>query len=104
MIGAGDWATFFGDDFAEAVTLIAPNGPRVDIRGIFTAAGSTVAVDDFGGGVSTVLPTLAAPASALPDWLTPDRDEVVAGGNRYTLRKVVPDGTGLSRLILERVF
>lgn len=104
MIGDHDWAVFFGPAFAQPVTLTGPDGTEALIRGIFSDAHTIALADDFGGGVSTLLPVVTLPATTLPDWLEADRDTVTVGGNSYILRDIRPDGSGLSRLILERVY
>lgn len=103
MIGAGDDAIFFDPAvFGQPATLIADDRPRACVTGIFSDRHATVAAGDYGGGVSTVVPVLTVSSAALPAWLTPDLHRVETGGVLYYLRDIRPDGSGLSRLILER--
>lgn len=105
MIGADDWGVFFDASpggVAEPVRFRGAGHLALDRSGIFSDSHITAAVDDFGGGVSTVSPMLSIPADHLPGWLEPDASTVEVRRVAYIVRDVRPDGTGLARLILER--
>ena len=94
--GPEDWAVFMDPAaFGEVVSYTPAGAPSRDLPAIFTAASAEVA------GTSTVAPVLAiggvlgfAPAAG---------DAVTVRGVDYRVADDQPDGTGLIRLILERV-
>lgn len=105
MIGDADAAVFFDPaGFGSPAILTGPGVAPCHLVGIMADRHVTAGAGDFGGGVSTSIPVLTVASAAVPHWLTPDRDQVEVGGVSYFLRDVRPDGTGLSRLILERAF
>ncbi|RWR09710.1 head-tail joining protein [Paenirhodobacter populi] len=94
--GPEDWATFMDPAvFGEVVSYTPAGLGARDLPAIFTAASAEVA------GTSTVSPVLAI-GGVLGFTPAPD-DVVTVRGVEYRVADDQPDGTGLVRLILERV-
>lgn len=86
-----DFAPFFADFAVQAVV------GGVSVRGIFDNAYALGAVGL--AGVSATQPTLTVPTAALPG--EPVGQAATIGAADYTVVAHEPDGTGLSRLLLE---
>lgn len=98
---ASTWAVFMDEaTFGESVTYTPQGGGALAITAILTNAHAERGGGDF-PGLSVTAPVLALPDSFLP---APPLvgDAVTARGVAYRVADVQPDGTGLSRLILER--
>ena len=94
--GPDEWAVFMDPSvFGEPVTYTPSGGIAQSLAAVFTAAHATTL------DTSTVAPVLALfpPAGLLPA----AGDGVALRGISYRVADVQPDGTGLTRLILERV-
>lgn len=91
---AEDLSAFFSPaEFAVTVTLAG-----VAVTGIFDAA---YQLADVGTGMAGTAPVLTLPTSAVPP--SPVGAAVVVNAVTYTVAAHEPDGTGVSRLLLERV-
>lgn len=100
-------ALFSAEDFGSpAVVTVFPAGISCAVTGIFSDAHSA-AGEAATGGVSTLAPVFSLPAHCLPagasqgDQLTLGAPAQAAGV--YRIADIRSDGSGLTRLILERV-
>lgn len=102
MIESADDLSILFDpaDFGSPVTYRPAGGGVFEIVGIFTAAHTVAAGGDF-PGVSTLSPVLTLSDSALPVGAT-QGDQLTVKGADYSVRDIQPDGTGLSRIVLEK--
>lgn len=88
-----DLSTFFSAaEFASAVTL---NG--VPVTGIFDNANALGSVGPY--GMASTQPTLTLPTTSVP--ANPVGLSAVVGAVTYLVAAHEPDGTGVSRLLLE---
>ena len=102
--GPDDFDVFFDpDDFGETFGYALAAGGGEDVTGIFTSAHTVAAAGEW-SGVSTVAPVLTLAESGLPagagqgDTVTRQTDAAL-----YRVADIQPDGSGLVRLILERL-
>lgn len=103
MIGNDDWDVFMDpEEFGVLAYWQTQSGEFVDdLNGIFEAAREVVLPGE-GGGVSALMPVLTVAESAVPETASQD-DDVEIDGKNYRVADIQPDGSGLSRIILERV-
>lgn len=87
--------------FSVAVTYTPEGGPPVAIRGIPDTHFVEGAADDF-GPIATKVSELTVADVDLPDGAAPG-DAVTFGGHSYVVREPRPDGTGVTRITLEKV-
>jgi len=85
-------------DFGEAATFTPAGGSSSAITVIFDNAYEAV---DTGGGVSFAVrqPRVTARTADLPG--VSEGDTLTIGGTAYVIRIVMPDGTGITELMLE---
>lgn len=89
-----DLSVFFStSEFATAATLNS-----VAVAGIFEAPGAPGSVGEL--GMAGVQPVYTLPSASVP--ANPVGLALVLGAVNYVVAAHEPDGTGLSRLILER--
>ncbi|MBO9467060.1 hypothetical protein J7443_17585 [Tropicibacter sp. R15_0] len=108
--GADDWAVFTDPDvFGENVIFTGQGADPLTISAIFTTPGAVVA-SGFQAGVATTEPMLTLGVAQLP--FTPaqhDQVQLTVGhpgfpaGTALRVADVQPDGSGMIRLILERM-
>jgi len=86
-------------DFGEAVTYTPTGGAESSVTAIFDNGYEAV---DAGGGVSFAMqqPRLTCRTSDVPN--AAEGDAVVVGGVSYKIAIVMPDGTGITELMLEK--
>ena len=97
-----DWDVFFDPaDFAVTATWDTPGGDIVEVVGIFEA-GREVALSGNAVGVSAILPVLTVAAEAIPSDAAQGDDLAILSVN-YRVTDIQPDGSGLTRVILEKV-
>ncbi len=100
---AADLALFFDPDvFGEVVGYVLAAGGGFDVAGIYTDAHTTAAGGEF-PGVSTITPVLTLAAASLPAGAGQGDQVSRADGSLFRVADIQPDGSGLVRLILERV-
>ncbi|MEM7722491.1 MAG: hypothetical protein AAF376_08960 [Pseudomonadota bacterium] len=100
--GAAEWAAFMDqDDFADPVTYQAPGHDPLEILAIFTAADVQFSSGPM-PGLNSVTPILTLGRAQLPFDPEPDHT-VTVRGDTYRVAEPKPDGTGLIRLLLERI-
>lgn len=100
-IGGDDWDVFMSpDDFGEPVFWETQGGEFAELSGIFTSAREVVLPGE-GGGISAMLPVLVVAECAVPETASQDDDLEIRGRN-YRVADIQPDGSGLSRIVLER--
>jgi hypothetical protein len=87
-------------DFADTAIWDVLAGSTVSIDGIFET-GREVALSGNSSGISAVLPVLTVSAQAIPDGGVQGDDLEIQGVN-YRVADIQPDGSGLTRVILER--
>ena len=88
-----DLSAFFSTaEFATAATL---NG--VAVSGIFDAPLALGVVGEY--GMASTQPSITLPTAQVP--VDPVGTSVVVGGSTYLVAAHEPDGTGISRLLLE---
>ena len=93
-----DLSAFFSlADFAEAATYIDAHGVQQTLSGIFDAAGTVASLGSF--GIATSAPSLSAPTASLP--ADPVGLAITLRGCDYVVAAAEPDGTGITRLLLE---
>jgi hypothetical protein len=95
-----DRAAFFdSDEFAEPVTW-THDATSLDVTGIFSAPKMVIEAGSTAGVVlaeaSFVCPSVALPADAAAG------DILVRGAETWLVIALLPDGTGVSRALLER--
>jgi len=96
-----DWDVFFDPaDFADAAAWQTQEGEFADIHGVFEAA-REVALSGDSVGVSAVLPVLIVASEQVPDTAAQGDDLEIRDVN-YRVADLQPDGSGLTRVILER--
>lgn len=101
MIGKDDWDVFMDpEDFGVQAYWQTQDGEFADLTGIFEAAREVVLPGE-GGGVSALLPVLTVPECAVPETAAQD-DDVEINGRNFRVADIQPDGSGQSRVILER--
>lgn len=99
---AADLAVFFdADDFGTAATYRPQGGTPAPLVGVFTAAHTAAAGGEW-PGVSTTAPALTVALDHLPPGARAG-DEIDMRAAVWAVRDIQPDGTGLARLILEKV-
>lgn len=97
-----DWDVFFDPaDFADTATWDTPGGGIVEVVGIFEA-GREVALSGNAVGISAILPVLTVAAEAIPSGASQGDDLEIRFKN-YRVTDIQPDGSGLTRVILEKV-
>jgi hypothetical protein len=102
MIGDDDWGVFMDpDEFGVTAYWETQGGESADVDGIFEAAREVVLPGE-GGGISALLPVLTVPEIAVPETAGQD-DDVEIDGRNFRVADIQPDGSGQSRIILERV-
>jgi hypothetical protein len=100
MIG-GDWGVFLDPtDFGTAAIWDTQGGEIVDVEGIFETA-REVALSGNSSGVSAILPVLTMASEAIPATAAQGDDMEIQSVN-YRVADIQPDGSGLTRVILER--
>lgn len=100
-IGSDDWDVFMDpEEFGVTAFWQTLDGDFAEVNGIFEAAREVVLPGD-GGGVSALLPVLTVPETAVPETASQD-DDVEIHGKNYRVADIQPDGSGQSRVILER--
>lgn len=85
-------AFFSTSEFASTVTLNS-----VAVQAIFDAPSALASVGPF--GMASTQPTLTLPTASVP--ASPVGAAVVVGAANYIVAAHEPDGTGISRLVLE---
>lgn len=90
---------FSAEDFGQSATYTVAGGSGVGIEGIFTNAHADVAPLD-GRGISTVTPVFTVATLSLPPGAA-QGDVLETGGSIWRVADLQPDGTGLTRIILE---
>ncbi len=96
-----DWGVFFDpDDFADMAVWDTQEGETVDIHGIFEAA-REVALQGESVGISAVLPVLTVAEDQIPATASQGDDLEIDGVN-FIISDIQPDGSGLTRVVLER--
>ena len=94
---ADDWSVFMDPaDFGESAAWETQEGEFVTLDGIFTAAAEVVL-----DGVSAVMPVLTVAETQVPETAAQGDDLEVRDVN-YRVADLQPDGSGLTRVILER--
>lgn len=102
MIGGDDWGVFFDpDDFADSAVWDTQAGEFVELDGIFEAAREVVLSGDS-VGVSAVMPVLTVASDSVPETAAQGDDLEIRDQN-FRVADLQPDGSGLTRVILERV-
>ncbi|AKU43298.1 head-to-tail joining protein [Rhodobacter phage RcCronus] len=102
MIGGDDWDVFFDpDDFADSAVWDTQAGEFVEIDGIFEAGREVVLAGD-GAGISAIMPVLTVASDSVPATAAQGDDLEVRDKN-FRVADLQPDGSGLTRVILERV-
>lgn len=102
MNAGEDWGVFFSpDDFGHRAYWQTLEGEFAEVDGILEAAREVVLPGD-GGGVSARMPVLTLPESSIPETASQGDDMEIKGRN-YRVADIQPDGSGLARIILERV-
>ncbi|MGX0875926.1 hypothetical protein ACSSV4_000598 [Roseovarius sp. MBR-154] len=87
--------------FGDLAQYTPQGGALIEVPGIFTAAHARV-LDGAGPGVSSVSPVFAIFEDALPE--SPAQgDTLDLRGQSWRVADLEPDGTGMVRLILERL-
>lgn len=81
---------------ANAVGTFTASGAVVD--GIFDAAGTTAMVGDI--GMASVAPVFTLPSASVPT--SPVGASMTINSVSYVVVQHLPDGTGVSTLVLER--
>lgn len=100
-VTGGDWDVFLSPaDFGETVFWETQDGEFAELDGIFENAREVVLPGE-GGGVSAMMPVLVVAESAVPESAAQDDDLEIRGRN-YRVADIQPDGSGLSRIVLER--
>lgn len=101
---ADDMAVFFdAEAFGEfAGYVLADESDTADIEGIYQDAHAIAAPGDF-AGVSTTAPTFTTAQIYLPAGAGKGDMLSRPTGELFTVEDIQPDGTGLVRLILERL-
>lgn len=86
-------------DFGETATFTPSGGAGVSVTGILDNDYEAV---DAGGSVSFAVtrPRFVCRSSDIP--AAADGDTLTIGGVAYTIRVVMPDGTGMTELMLEK--
>jgi hypothetical protein len=94
---AADRAVFL-TDFGEAVTFTPSGGSKRAIKGIFDHEYTAV---DAGGGVPFAMqqPRLTCRTADVPG--VADGDIFVVNSVSYVARIIMPDGTGMTEIMLE---
>ena len=87
--------------FSVAATYTPEGGASVAIRGIPDTHFVEGATDDF-GPIATRVAELTVADLDLPDGAAAG-DAVAFGGHSYIVREPRPDGTGVTRITLEKV-
>lgn len=101
-IGSDDWDVFMDpEEFGDSAFWDTQGGEFVELVGFFEASREVVLPGD-GGGVSALLPVLTVAETSVPETASQD-DDVEINGRNYRVADIQPDGSGLSRIILERV-
>lgn len=96
-----DWDVFFDPtDFASAATWDTQGGELVDLNGIFEEA-REAALSGDAVGVSAVYSVLTVATAAVPTSAAQGDDLEISGVN-FLVADLQPDGSGLTRVILER--
>lgn len=96
-----DWDVFFDPaDFADAATWDTQSGELVDLNGIFEEA-REVALAGDAVGVSAIYSVLTVASVEVPASAAQGDDLEIANVN-YRVADLQPDGSGLTRVILER--
>jgi hypothetical protein len=96
-----DWDVFFDPaDFADAATWDTQGGELVDLNGIFEEA-REVALAGDAVGVSAIYSVLTVASVEVPATAAQGDDLEIANVN-YRVADLQPDGSGLTRVILER--
>lgn len=100
MIG-GDWDVFLDpDDFAVSAAWETQEGESADVEGIFQDAHEVALAGDT-VGASTVMPVLTVATAQVPATAS-EGDDLEIGGVNYRVADLQPDGSGLTRIILEK--
>ncbi len=86
-------AFFSADDFAVAATLAG-----LSVTGILDAPGVNAMVGEL--GMASVAPTFTLPSASVPS--SPVGSALVIGAVSYVVTQHLPDGTGVSTLVLEK--
>lgn len=93
-----DLSAFFSvAEFADSATYFDVHGVLQTIEGIFDAAGVVANVGGF--GVASSAPSLTASTASLP--ADPVGLALTLRGCDYVVAAAEPDGTGITRLLLE---
>lgn len=101
-IGSDDWGVFFAPgDFGNRAFWETMEGEFAEVDGILEAAREVVLPGES-GGVSARMPVLTLPEASVPETASQGDDVEIAGRN-YRVADIQPDGSGLARVILERV-
>lgn len=88
-----DLEQLFADDFSVAATW---NGATT-VRGIFDATFSSPDIGDI--GVESNDPMFTCRTSEIPG--AAEDDTLVISGTTYKIKGIMPDGTGVTELVLE---
>jgi len=101
VIGADDWDVFLSsEDFATLAAWETLEGETAELEGIFQDAHEVVLSGDT-IGASTVMPALTVATSQLPTTAA-EGDDLEIRGINYRVADLQPDGSGMTRVILER--
>ena len=90
---------FSGAFFGQSVTVSSASGNGYKLKAIFEAPYRQAPVGEL--GVESALPSLTCATSSLR--APAEGDRVTIEGVDYSVEDIRPDGTGITRLILEKV-
>ncbi|WP_170561408.1 head-tail joining protein [Ruegeria atlantica] len=96
-----DWDVFFDPaDFGQSAAWDTQAGDFVNLDGIFEEA-REVALSGDTVGASAVLPVLTVATSQVPATAA-QGDDLEINSVNYRVTDIQPDGSGLTRVVLER--